>query len=374
MARQRIIVVGAGMAGASIAALLAAEADVILVEAEESAGYHTTGRSAAMYLPDYGNAPVRALTRASRDFLAAPPAGFAEHDLLSRRGLLILADADNLGLLDAPPYDRLERLTADAALALVPLLRRDAFVAARHDPDAASIDVDLLHHGYLRLGKARGVTMLLGHRIVAASHAGRQWRVTTAGGPVLAADLVINAAGAWADEVAAIFGARPLGLSPRQRTMVLLDPPEGVAVDAWPFVLTVQESLYFKPDAGKLALSPADETEVPPGDAQPEELDVAIAIDRFQALVDMPVRRITHSWAGLRTFAADRTPVIGPDPEAPGFFWFAGQGGYGIQMAPAAADLGAALASGKPVPRAIEEAGVDAETVSPARFQVLGAR
>ena len=369
MARAEIIVVGSGIAGASIAAALAAEADVVLLEAEDAAGYHTTGRSAAMYLPSYGNAAIRALTRASRDFLRSPPTGFAGHPLLHRRGLLTVADADHEAALDAPLFHDHYRLSPDAALMLVPALRRDAIVGARYDWEAWDIDVDLLHQAYLRMARAKGARTLFGHRITGAIRSQGQWQVSCATGQQLRADLVINAAGAWGDEVAAAFGAKAVGLSARRRTMILVDPPAELAVEKWPFVMTVQESVYFRPDAGKLAISPADETEDVPSDVQPEELDVAIGIDRFQQLVDMPVPRISHSWAGLRTFTADRTPVVGFDPAVPGFFWFVGQGGYGIQIAPAAAALGTALLLDQPLPQSVLDEGIAPEVLSPSRFK-----
>ena len=368
MKKIEIIVVGAGMAGASIAAELSIDADVTLIEAEDVAGYHTTGRSAAMYLPSYGNEVVRALTRGSLDFLQAPPEGFTEHPLLRRRGLLMIADAEHQPALNATFFERLQTKTVDDALTLVPALRREAFVEARYDPDAADIDVDLLHKGYLKLAKARGARTLLGERLAEAVRMHGRWQVTTSGGRALAADLVVNAAGAWGDVIGTMFGARPIGLKPLRRTILLLDPPQGMVTEDWPFTMTVEESVYFRPDAGKIAISPADETPCDPGDVQPEELDIAIGIDRFQAIIDVPVTRVAHSWAGLRTFAPDRSPVIGHDPSAPGFFWFVGQGGYGIQMAPAMAALGAALAMNQPVPRAVADQAVALEALGPARF------
>lgn len=341
-ATPHILIIGGGIAGASLAHEAAARNRVTLIEAEKAAGRHATGRSAAMYLAGYGNRVVRALTAASRDFLHAPPSGFAEAPILRRRGLLTVAPADDAGRFARPEYAGQERLAPEAAAALVPSIRRHAIVDARFDPDAADIDVDLLHQGYLRGARARGAVLMLGARAEAACADGSGWRVETTRGPV-AADIVVNAAGAWADDVARMFGAPPLGLQARRRTAILVDPPAGGDVARWPMVMTAAETLYFKPDAGMLLISPADETPAPPADAQPEELDVAIAIDRFETLCDAPVRRVAHRWAGLRTFAPDRAPVIGRDPRVPGFFWFAGQGGYGLQIAPALAALGAAL-------------------------------
>lgn len=368
MAKARIVVIGSGIAGASIAAAIAPHADVVLLEMENAAGYHTTGRSAAMYLPSYGNDVVRALTRASAGFLHVPPPEAEGHDLLRRRGLLTVADAAHEAALDAPVYAEHRRLSVDMATMLVPALRREVVVGARYDPEAADIDVDLLHQSYLRMARARGARTLFDCRVIGADRVAGLWRVACSDGSRIEAEWVVNAAGAWGDEVAALFGARPVGLKPLRRTMLLVDPPEGLETAEWPFVMTVQESLYFRPEAGKLLVSPADETEDAPSDAQPEELDIAIGVDRFETLVDIPVRRISHSWAGLRTFAPDRAPVIGADPDAPGFFWFAGQGGYGIQMAPAAAALGAALLFDLPIPGDLVAEGVEARAVSPARF------
>jgi D-arginine dehydrogenase len=366
--RIKIAVIGAGIAGVSIAAALAPHADVLILEAESSPAFHTTGRSAAMYLASYGNEPIRALTRASREFLQNPSPGFASHPLLHKRGLLTLADADHVAMLDAPVFHDQYRLGVDAALMLVPNLRPGVIAGARYEPEAADIDVDLLLQSYLRLARAEGARLSLGQRVVDARRVAEQWRLSTDAGEDVVVDLVINAAGAWADELAGLFGAQAVGLSPRRRTMILIDPPTGLSVQKWPFTMTVEESVYFRPESGKLTISPADETEDQPGDVQPEELDLAIGMDRFLRLVDMPVSRISHSWAGLRTFAPDRTPVFGPDPHVPGFFWFAGQGGYGIQIAPAAAALGAALALEASLPERLVEEGIMPELFAPARF------
>jgi D-arginine dehydrogenase len=368
--RFKILVVGGGIAGASIAAELATHADVSLLEAETSVGFHTTGRSAAMFMPSYGNATVRALTRASQGFLQDPGPGFAAHPLLHARGLLTVADAEHAAMLDALVYATHHQISIDAALKLVPCLRSKTIVAARYQPEAADIDVDLLLQSYLRMARGHGAKIALGQQVVNAARVAGEWHVTTEAGDTFGAHIVVNAAGAWADDLAALFGVRPLGLSPRRRTMVLIDPPAGLPVQTWPFTMTVQEDVYFRPESGKLCLSPADEIEDRPGDAQPEELDIAIGIDRFQKLVEMPVPRVSHSWAGLRTFAPDRSPVIGSDPAVPGFFWFAGQGGYGIQMAPAAARLGAALVLGSPLPDGLVEEGLALDLLGPARFPI----
>ncbi|QNA86315.1 FAD-binding oxidoreductase [Sphingomonas sp. So64.6b] len=342
---KHILVIGGGIAGASIAYEAAATHRVTLVETEAALGYHATGRSAAMYLAGYGNEVIRELTVASRSFFQEPPPGFAAAPILKRRGLLTIAEPGDEARLDGPEFRGQESLTPAHAQAVVPCLRADTIVAAMFDRDAADIDVDLLHQGYVRAARARGVTILSNENIVSAGRADGGWSIDTSAGPI-AADVVINAGGAWADQIAGLFGAAPVGLSAMRRTAVLIDPPALAEFDRWPMVMTAKEDLYFKPDAGMLLVSPADETPTEPCDAQPDEWDVAVAIDRLQTISDVPVRHIAHRWAGLRTFAPDRAPVVGYDPALPDFFWFAGQGGYGLQMAPALARLGASLLNG----------------------------
>ncbi len=364
------LVIGAGMAGASVAYELAARGSVLLVEREDQPGVHSTGRSAALFSGIYGNATVRSLSRASRAFLSAPPDGFTAQPLLSRRGCLFAAPAE-----DAPLIDRLQaeegaavrRLSQGEARDLVPILRPEACAAALLERDAFDIDVNALHQGYLGGLRRRGGTMLTGAAPLAPEAQPSSFAMTL-GGQEIEANVVINAAGAWADAVGEAFGAAPLGLSPRRRTVVLIEAPDAAGFDRWPCVIDAAESYYFKPDAGRLLVSPADETPSPPCDAQPEEYDIALAVDRFEKATTHPVRRISHRWAGLRTFASDRTPVCGFDPVVPRFFWLAGQGGYGIQTAPAMAMLAAALASGAAPPAALGEHGVEPAALTPARF------
>ncbi len=373
MIRCDVLVIGAGIAGASIAAELAPHVRVVIAEREDVAGYHTTGRSAALYVASYGNAPVRALTAASRPFYDAPPEGFADHPLLGDRGCLYIATRDQLGALAALEAEltatgvEVRRITGEAARAMVPVLR-ESVAEALLEPGAADIDVGALHQGYLRRARAAGVELRLSARLRALKREGDHWRADLADGETVEAGIVVNAAGAWADEVATLAGAKPLGMTPCRRTALIIDAPEGAEIAAWPAVIDADEQFYFKPESGRLLVSPADETACEPCDAAPEELDVAIAVDRLQTAADIPVRRVLRSWAGLRTFAPDRTPVIGFAPEAPGFFWFAGQGGYGMQIAPAAARLGAALALGKPAPEDMAAFAVEAADFAPARF------
>jgi D-arginine dehydrogenase len=367
------LVIGAGIAGASISYELASAGRVALIEAEERPGVHATGRSAALFAPSYGGREIRALTRASRAFFDAPPVDFCEHPLLLQRGCMYLAREDQRPRLHRMAAEirasggTVSMIDAEMAIAHVPLLRRGYVAEAALDLDAMDIDVAALHHGFLRGGRAAGVDLRSGDRVITADWRGDRWRLGLLGGEA-EARVVINAAGAWADEVARLFGAAPVGLQPLRRTALLVDPPTGCDVGRWPAVIDADEEFYFKPDAGKLLLSPADETLVPPGDVQPEELDIAIGVDRVQAALALEVRRVNHSWAGLRSFAPDRVPVVGFDPVAPGFFWCAGQGGYGIQTAPAMARTAAALALGREAPEDVRAEGLETAHLSPARF------
>lgn len=367
-----VLVIGAGIAGASVAAELAPRRRVALLEMEDHPGYHTTGRSAAVFAEAYGNEVVRALTRASRAFLASPPPAFSEHPLLLPRGWMFLAREDQLSVLEqlraeiATAGGALHALTPAEAAARVPVLRREYLAAALWDASAMDIDVHALHQGYLRRLRAAGGELVTAARVRALEHSGEGWRVETEQG-AFRAPLVVDAAGAWADEVGQLAGAARIGLVPMRRTAVLLDPPRAMDIARWPLVIDAEEQFYFKPESGKILASPADETPSPPCDARPDDLDVAIAVDRITHACDLDVHHVARKWAGLRSFVPDRTPVAGFDPRAPGFFWLAGQGGAGIQTAPALARLAAAVALGEPVPADIEDAGVDARRLSPSR-------
>jgi D-arginine dehydrogenase len=367
------IIIGAGMAGASLAYELAPHGRVCLLEGEDRPGVHATGRSAALFAPTYGGPAIRAITRASRAFFDAPPKGFCDRPLLEARGCLYPAREDQRDQLNRMVETihvsggHVSVVSRDEALAMVPLLRRDYLVEAVLDRDAMDIDVDALHQGYLRAARTRGAVLKTESRLAAARYGAGSWSVPVADG-VAQAPILINAAGAWADQVAKACGARPLELRALRRTALLVDAPSGVDIRTWPAVIDVDEQFYFKPDAGKLLLSPADETPDEPGDAQPDEMDIAIGVDRVQQALDIEVRRVTHSWAGLRTFTPDRAPAVGFDAELPGFFWCAGQGGYGIQTAPAMARLAASLVRGKPLPDDVVEEGLRIDELAPARF------
>jgi D-arginine dehydrogenase len=369
-----VAVVGGGISGASVAAQLVPGASVVLIERETQPGYHASGRSAALFSEIYGNVPVRALSRASRAFLEAPPAGFAAAPILSARGALHIGGRDDRDLLDRTfetahrLVPSVERIAPSAVVGKVPAMRAEAVEGGGvFEPDARDIDTNGLLQGFLRRLRGGGGTILLDAPVTALERDGSGWRIR-AGSREIKAGVVVDAAGAWGDSLAALAGANPVGLMPKRRTAFLVTPPEGLDIRAWPLTIGAHEDLYFKPDAGKLLVSPADETPSEPVDAQPDEMDVALAADRLAQRTTIEVRRIAHKWAGLRTFAPDKTPVVGYDPAVAGFFWLTGQGGYGFQTAPALARLGAALITGKSVPAEILDQGVTADQLSPARF------
>jgi D-arginine dehydrogenase len=343
------VVVGAGMAGATAAAHLALQGRrVALLEAEETAGFHSTGRSAALWILNYGPADARALSGASRAFFEGPPPGFAEAPLTRRRAVVFLApEAQRAHLEDmVATGEGLEWLPLADLRAEVPALRAEYAVAAAVERDAFDIDVAALHQGFLQLLRRHGGTLALRHRAGRLARSGGEWRAETSAGAVFAAPVLVNAAGAWGDEVARLADAAPLGLRPKRRTALIVDPGEYDCSD-WPLLGDTDHSWYARPEARrKLMVSPADETDSEPCDAQPDELDVAIAVERMQEALDIPVRRVEHRWAGLRTFTPDRSLAIG-ESELPGFFWMVGQGGYGIQTAPAAGRLLADLVDGR---------------------------
>ena len=365
-----IVVIGAGIAGASAAYQLAEAAEVVLLEAEDQPGYHSTGRSAAMLVENYGNDVIRALTRAGRGFLKGPPEGFTDHPILAPRGTLAIAGEEQAGLLDdlLAAGDGGERLTPEAVLAMVPILKPGWLAGAVLQAGDTSIDVDVLHQGFLRGFRARGGRRVDRARVVGLTRDRDHWRIAADTG-VFQAPVVVNAAGAWADQVAGLAGLEPVGLKPLRRTALIIDVPDGRDAGAWPLVFEASESFYFRPEAGHLLLSPANEDPVEPCDVQPDELDIAIAIDRFERATGRGVPKVHRSWSGLRTFAPDKTPVAGFDPDTEGFFWLAGQGGYGIQTSPALSQATRGLIMEGALPPTLSDAGVRAEDLSPARFR-----
>ncbi|MFT3664575.1 NAD(P)/FAD-dependent oxidoreductase [Piscinibacter sp.] len=361
-----VIVVGAGIAGASLAAFASETHRVVLLEAESQPGQHSTGRSAAMFMESYGTPAIRALTRASRAFYEAPPAGFAAAPLLAPRGALYVATPDQGEALDAleaelrPHTPRLQRLGAAEAVARVPVLRPQRIGGALLDPDAADIDVHALHHGFLRRAKANGARLVTDARIEALQRRDGAWIVQSTAGE-WRAPLLVDAAGAWAQRLAALAGLPDIGLQPKRRAAFLFAAPAGVDAARWPCVCGVDEDegWYFKPDAGALLGSPANADPVEPHDVRPEEIDIATGIARIEDMSTLTIRRPSHTWAGLRSFVPDGDLVAGFDPLAEGFFWCAAQGGYGIQTAPAMGELCAAWLRGAPTPARIAAEGVD---------------
>jgi len=369
-----IAIVGSGIAGASLAYALSDEASVVLLERESQPGYHSTGRSAATFLATYGNAVIRRLVTASAAFLETPPPGFCEGPILRPRGGLTIASEEKRGRLEQE-FARARALVPELCLLSpaevqerVPLLLAAAVAGGGLlEPGAQDMDVARLHQGYLKAMRAAGgVVLCNGEVISAARHAGL-WQIETRQGRV-AASVLVNAAGAWADSLAEMLGLAPLGLVPKRRTAFTFRPPADMDPTDWPLVIEVDESFYFKPDAGLLLGSPADETPTVPSDVRPEEIDLAIGAHRIEEAIGRPIARIEHSWAGLRTFARDGTPVLGFDPREAGFFWLAGQGGYGIMTAPAMAEAAAALLCGRALPEALLDCEVSAESLSPERL------
>jgi D-arginine dehydrogenase len=365
-----ILVIGAGIAGASFACFAAEHARVRVLEREPHPGMHATGRSAAMYSATYGSVQVRALTRASRPFLDAPPPGFASHPLLRPRGALVVGSAAQMEAVHALHEAVRSRsapvrlLDGDAIRARVPVLLPDSAAIGLLEPDAADIDVNELHQGFLRRLRRLGGRVHCATPAEAIERADCGWRVR-AGEREFRAPLLVNAAGAWADDVAALAGVAPIGLQPKRRSAFLFAPPAGLDCTGWPLVIDVEETYYFKPDAGLLLGSSANADPVPPHDVQPEELDIALGIHRIEAATTLRIRRPTRTWAGLRSFVPDGDLVGGFAPDAPGFFWVAAQGGYGIQTAAAMGLACAHLALGRPLPQPLQNEGLAAAMLAP---------
>ncbi|MCH8111660.1 MAG: FAD-binding oxidoreductase [Proteobacteria bacterium] len=373
MKKFDFVVIGAGVAGASAAYELASHGRVALLEREDMPGYHSTGRSAALFTATYGNAVIRGLTVGSRSFFENPPDGFTEHPLLTPRGAIFIGREDQRAQLDEGFADSkaltpsVELLDQKDILARVPVLDPGYVAGGIHEPECMDMDVHAIHQGFLKLGRSRGVALAMNAEATSLSHKAGAWQVTTPAG-VFSAPVVINAAGAWSDEIAKLARLAPLGLVPKRRTVMTFRAPDGTDPDPWPAVIDIEEEFYFKPDAGLVLGSPADETPSPPCDAQPEELDIALAIDRIERATTMKITRIEHKWAGLRTFAPDKTIVAGFDPGADGFFWLAGQGGYGIMTSPAMSRITASLARGGDIPAKLTALGVHAKDLTPGRF------
>ena len=368
-----VVIIGAGMAGVSLAAELASSRSVLLLEQEDAPGRHATGRSAAMLYFTYGNATVRALTRASRRFYTHPPIDFSDTPLVSPRSCLQISDQIQPSGYSATTSDSdvaaaLRPVTVEEALSRVPILDPAWLRSAAIDDTGFDIDVACVLQGYLVAAKNAGVSLILGIGEMAIERRNANWHVCTSAGEFVA-PVLVNAAGAWADRVAAQAGARSVGLQPLRRTAITLACAPELNIRDWPFVIATDESFYFKPDAGRLLVSPANEDPSEPCDAAADELDVAIAVDRFERATTVEVTKVLHRWAGLRSFVKDRSPVVGFDYACEGFFWLAGQGGFGIQTAPATARVAAALIVGDTIPADIAVEGVSAAALSPRRLR-----
>ena len=378
-----IAIIGGGVAGISLAWAMAEGAAargaqrLLVLEAEDAPGYHASGRSAALFSETYGNDLVRALSSASGAVFREPPEDFADYALTRPRGALHLGTADQGAALDAEAetlsrlVPSVRRLDADQARAIVPVLAPHWFGAVL-EPEALDIDTNGLLQGCLRGLRRRGGRLTTGARASALTRlAGGGWRIETGAG-IVEAGVLVNAAGAWADVVAGRAGVAPIGLQPKRRTAFLFDAAGAPAVGDWPLTIDLDESFYFKPDSGRLMGSLADETPSAPCDAAPDDMDVAVAVDRIEQATTLQIRRVTHPWAGLRSFVSDKSPVLGFDAAVPDFFWCAGQGGYGFQTAPAMARLGAALLRGQGVPEDLAALGVTAGDLRPGRVQNIG--
>ena len=362
MDRFDIAIIGAGIAGTSVAAAIGGDARCIVLEAEDQPGYHATGRSAAFWEECYGGPEIVPLTRASGPYLR-------NHGFLKPRGALYLARAQDEGAIDqfferfGGSGAQFERIGRDALAAKVPGVR-DQWDRAIWQGRCADIDVAALHSHYIARARQSGAEIRTRARVTSLARS-NGWRITLADGSALLADRIVNAAGAWADDVAQMAGARPCGITPLRRTVVQLRTAPAPPTDL-PLCLDISGEFYFKPEAGRVWLSPHDETPSAPVDAAPEEIDVATAIDRFQQVVDWHVEAVERKWAGLRSFAPDRLPVYGHDPRIDDFFWFAGQGGYGIQTSPAAAQLAADLLLNRS--SAVMDVNLCPQTYDPARY------
>lgn len=366
------VIIGAGISGASAAYHLAQSGSVVLIEAETAPGYHSTGRSAALYTRNFGGPVVRRINSASHPFFMNPPEGFCDRPLLTPRGSLAVAAAgdehelDSILSLSAPGFE-IERVSAARALELAPLLRPERVAAGAWEPGVMDMDVAALHQGFLRGVKHSGGHLVCNRRVERLDRHDGLWRIT-AGDAVIEGRIVVNAAGAWAGQVGEMAGATSIGLVPKRRTAIIVDAPPGSDLGGMPAVEYAGCPAYFKPDAGRIMASLGDETPVAAQDVQPEELDIAMLADWLHRETLLTVTRIEHSWAGLRSFVSDEAPVVGLDAVAPDFFWLAGQGGYGIMMAPALGRATAGLLVSGALPADLGDGGLRESDISPSRL------
>ncbi|MFT4730778.1 MAG: D-arginine dehydrogenase [Granulosicoccus sp.] len=368
-----VAVIGAGIAGVSVAAELDGDLNVLLIEQEPHAGYHSSGRSAAMLAPGYGPSSIRALTRASINFYHSPPPAFTAHPLLHKRDVLMVARPDQIASLDALLNDLagedVSLIDAHDIKQRHPLLREGYARAGMLDTRACDIDVHALLQGYLKQFRKNGGDFVTDAKVTALTFTNNVWNIETSAGHYQAKQ-VVNAAGAWANAIGHLAGAEDIGLVPKRRTALLIDAPTGVDVDDLPLVIDIDEAFYMKPDAGRLLISPANEDPMQPCDVQPEELDIAYCVERIETAFDIDIQKIGKQWAGLRCFVADKSPVVGYSATADNFFWLAGQGGYGVQSAPAISRLASAMLTGKACPSDILASGLELDSISPGRREI----
>lgn len=368
------LIIGAGISGAAAGYELARLGKVLILEAEDAAGYHSTGRSAALFTRNYGPAAVRAVSAVSYDFLKSPPEGFTDQPLLTPRGGMSIAFKGDEKLLDkvlalgTDAYPIVE-IDLDQAMQYAPLLRPELIGRAVYEADVLDMDVDAIHRGFLKGFAASGGKVLTDHKVTSLHHDGSAWNVVTSKAR-FRATVVINAAGAWADQLGQLAGAKPIGLVPKRRTAILIEPPAGLALREMPLVDFAGGEIYMKPTSGKIMASPGDQTPVEPQDIQPDDMDVAVLADWLERHTAISIRRIDHSWAGLRSFVADEVPVVGFDPALKNFFWLAGQGGFGIMMSSALARLSAALIDKNAMPDEFAAQGLKLADLAPSRCQM----
>ena len=367
------LIIGGGIAAASTAYWLSRYGQVLLLEQESQPGFHSTGRSAALFMESYGTPQVRALTMASRAFLQAPPDGFSDFPLLTPRGAMMVAEHGQDDMLRSH-WDVMRQVTqkgrllnSQEACDYFPVLRAEKILGGIYEPDASDMDVHNIHQGYLRGAKKNGAQLICDAQVTQIKRSSQVWHVQ-AGGHTYEARVLINAAGAWADAVAEMAGVNPIGLVPKRRSALIFEPPIGFNCAEWPMTIGIDESWYIKPDAGKLLGSPANADPVAPHDVQPEELDIAMAIDRIQTMTTLEIRRPLRTWAGLRSFVSDGDLVAGFDPQVENFFWVAAQGGYGIQTSAAMGECCAALARHQELPSHATSHGLTQSMLSPHRL------
>ncbi len=362
-----IIIIGAGIAGASLASELSSDHNVTLLEREDHAGYHATGRSAAIFLPTYGPPVIQALTQASSDFFHHPPQGFCDTPLLSPRAMMMIAkSADEEHIKEALDIGMHEVEMSEASNR-IPALNTEIYIKAMVDDDTADIDVDVLLHACLKKAKQNGGTLFRRAEVKQIEKTRGGWRVHCKD-HIYTAPIIVNAAGAWADEIAVMAGLPGCKLQPKRRSAALIDVSDKWDVTNWPLTVGAGDTFYFRPMGNKLMISPADETIVEPHDAWADDFALAQAMELFGEATGFEVNHVEHTWAGLRTFARDGNPVVGFDTQTEGFFWLAGQGGYGIQTSPALSRLAAALVQQRQIPGDIAKFGVEVQTLSPNRF------